>query len=36
MYKLRDVSEIICGDVSRLIDQRMEALGKLSAALLGA
>nr|DAE41147.1 MAG TPA: Pyocin activator protein PrtN [Caudoviricetes sp.] len=36
MYKLRDVSKIICEDVSRLIDQRMEALGKLSAALLGA
>ena len=36
MYKLRDVSDIICGDVSRMIDQRMEALGKLSAALLGA
>lgn len=36
MYKLKDVSDIICGDVSRLIDKRMEALGKLSAALLGA
>lgn len=36
MYKLKDVSEIICGEVSRLLDQRLALLGKLSTALLGA
>lgn len=36
MYKLKDVSEIICGDVNRLIDQRMALVGKLTSALLDA
>lgn len=34
MYRLKDVSEIICEDVNRLIDQRMSLVGKLTSALL--
>lgn len=34
MYKLKDVSEIICEDVNRLIDQRMALVGRLTSALL--
>ena len=34
MYKLKDVSEIICEDVNRLIDQRMTLVGQLAGALL--
>ena len=36
MYRLKDVSEIICEDVNRLIDQRMAMVGKLTSALLEA
>ena len=34
MYRLKDVSEIICEDVNRLIDQRMSLVGKLTSVLL--